>query len=203
MAMKKIIRKYDGSAEFVIGDHYVNVKRLHARAVTGSTGQATEVGDRYIVTAGTLIPDSEGKPLGLCFRDVDVTDGDEMVAVVVHAVVDRTKLTQALTAAQEKALSGIIFISGEAPEAQPEDMPEYYTVSLPTVEHATITPEEGSRNIMPKGATYAFKIEAASGYHVTTATANGETLTADEDGVYSVEEIEEDITIAATVDADI
>ena len=38
MAMKKIVRKYDGSAEFVIGDHYVNTKKLHARASSGNEG---------------------------------------------------------------------------------------------------------------------------------------------------------------------
>ena len=75
MAMKKIVRKYDGSAEFIVGDHYVNTKKLHARASAGSEGNATLVGDRYVVTAGTLIEDS-GVPIGLCYRDIDVTDGD-------------------------------------------------------------------------------------------------------------------------------
>lgn len=121
MAMKFLRKKYDGSAEFIVGDHYVNVKRLHARAVTGTTGQAKAVGERYVVTAGTLIPDAEGNPLGLCFRDVDVTDGDEMIAVVVHAVVDRTALPATLTLAQEQALKGIVFVNGTAPTAQEEN----------------------------------------------------------------------------------
>ena len=117
MAMKKIVRKYDGSAEFIIGDHYVNIKRLHAKASAGSEGSATLVGDRYVVTAGTLIT-VDGAPLGFCYRDVDVTDGDAMIAVTVHAVVDREALPAAPTYEQEAALKGIVFVNGEAPEAE-------------------------------------------------------------------------------------
>lgn len=123
MAMKKIVRKYDGSAEFIIGDHYVNVKKLVKKADGEFTGYATQVGDRYVVTAGTLImngdePLKSTAPVGLCFRDVDVTDGDAMIAVTVHAVVDRTALPAALTYEQEAALKGIVFVNGEAPEAE-------------------------------------------------------------------------------------
>ena len=91
MAMKKIVKKYDGSAEFIVGDHYVNVKKFHAKAIPGSLGYTTMVGDRYVVTAGTLIMNGDEAlkstaPVGLCLRDVDVTDGDAMIDVTVHAV---------------------------------------------------------------------------------------------------------------------
>lgn len=91
MAMKKIVKKYDGSAEFIVGDHYVNVKIFHAKAIPGSLGYTTMVGDRYVITAGTLIGNGDvllksTAPVGFCYRDVDVTDGDAMIAVTIHAV---------------------------------------------------------------------------------------------------------------------
>lgn len=109
MAMKKIVRKYDSSAEFIVGDHYVNVKHFHAKASAGSAGQATLVGDRYVVLAGTLITES-GAPLGFCYRDVDVTDGDAMIAVTVHAVVRESALPAEVSAENKAALKGIIFV---------------------------------------------------------------------------------------------
>ena len=200
MAMKKIVRKYDGSAEFVIGDHYVNTKKLHARASSGNEGSATLVGDRYVVVAGTLIEDS-GVPVGLCYRDIDVTDGDAFLPVVVHAVVNRAALPATLTHAQEAALKGIVFVNGSEPDAVPSEQPEYFVIDM-TGEHVTFKPESGSTRITPKGGTFAFKLEAASGYHVTGVTANGETVTAGTGGVYTLEEIEEDTAIVAATAAD-
>jgi len=200
MAMKKIVRKYDGSAEFIVGDHYVNIKHLHAKATGEAPGAATLVGDRYVVTAGTLI-ESDGQPLGLCYRDVDVTDGDAMIAVTVHAVVRRNALPAVLTHAQEAALRGIVFISGEAPDAAPSEQPEYFIIDM-AGEHVTFKPETGSSRITPKGGSFAFKLEAASGYHVTVVTANGDAVEASAAGVYEVDEIDEDVAIVAATAAD-
>ena len=113
MAMKKIVRKYDGSAEFIVGDHYVNISQLHAKADSATPGHATQVGSRYIVTAGTLITKTVGgdtPPVGFCFRDVDVTDGDAMIAVTVHAVVNESALPAVVSAENKAALKGIIFV---------------------------------------------------------------------------------------------
>ncbi len=115
MAMKKIVRKYDNSAEFIISDHYVNIQRLVKKATSESKGYATQIGDRYVVTAGTLIMDgpeplkSTG-PIGFCFRDVDVTEGDAMIAVTVHAVVQESALPAEISAENKAALKGIIFV---------------------------------------------------------------------------------------------
>ena len=119
MAMKKIVRKYDGSAEFIVGNHCVNIKFMHPKATAGSEGNATLIGDRYVVTAGTLITDS-GAAVGLCYHDTDVTDGDAMLPVCVHAVVRRDALPAALTYEQEAALKGIVFTGGTAPEPEEE-----------------------------------------------------------------------------------
>ena len=114
MSFKRIAKNYDNSAEFIVGDHFVNVQKMHPRAEASSPGFATLVGDRYIVTAGTVIKanDEVGPPLGLCFRDVDVTDGAQMIAVTVHAVVDRTALKKELNDNEESAMKGIVFING-------------------------------------------------------------------------------------------
>lgn len=109
MAMKKIVRKYDGSAEFIVGDHYVNVKHFVAKATEDEPGAATQVGDRYVITAGTLI-EKDDAPLGFCFRDVDVTDGDAMIAVTVHGVVLESALPAEVSAEDKAALKGITFV---------------------------------------------------------------------------------------------
>ena len=200
MAMKKIVRRFDNSAEFIVGDHYVNIKTMHPKATSEDAGYATQVGDRYVVLAGTLI-EKDGAPFGLCFRDTDVTDGDAMIAVVVHAVVRRDAMPAALTHAQEAALPGIVFVNGEAPDASPAEQPEYYVVDM-SGEHVTFKPESGSTRITPKGGSFAFKLEAASGYHVTGVTANGETVTASSAGVYTVAEIDADQAIVAATAED-
>ena len=113
MAMKKIVRKYDSSAEFIVGDHFVNIKQLHPKATPEASGAAILVGDRYIVTAGTLITktvEEEEVPVGFAYRDIDVTDGDAMIPVTVHAVVRESALNAKLTAEQKTALNGIIFV---------------------------------------------------------------------------------------------
>lgn len=115
MAMNKIVKKYDGSAEFIIGDHYVNIKRLMPRATSEMPGYATRVGDRYVITAGTLIgngnvPIKSTAPVGFCYRDVDVTDGDAMIAVTVHAVIQESALPAEVTEENKAQLKGIIFV---------------------------------------------------------------------------------------------
>lgn len=115
MAMKKIVKKYDSSAEFITGDHYVNIKRLVKRASSEWQGYASQVGDRYVVTAGTLIMDGEEplkstKAVGFCYRDVDVTDGDAMIAVTVHAVVKESALPTEISDENKAQLNGITFV---------------------------------------------------------------------------------------------
>lgn len=109
MAMKMNVKKYDSSAEFIVGNHYVNVNQMHPRAGLEDSGQATAVGDRYVVTAGTLIKKNE-VPLGFCYRDVDVTEGDAMIAVTVHAVVNERALPVEVSEEDKTALKGIIFV---------------------------------------------------------------------------------------------
>lgn len=115
MAMKKFLKGYGKSAEFIIGEHFVNVKKFHAKATTENPGYATIVGDRYIVPAGTILQQSE-KPtpeipaVGICFRDVDVTDGDAWLPMTVHAVVKKDALPAEPTSQQMEQMKGIIFV---------------------------------------------------------------------------------------------
>ena len=109
MAMNKIVKKYDGSAEFIIGDRYVNIKRLMPRATSEIPGYATRVGDRYVITNGN-VPIKSTAPVGFCYRDVDVTDGDAMIAVTVHAVIQESALPAEVTEENKAQLKGIIFV---------------------------------------------------------------------------------------------
>lgn len=202
MAFKFIRKGYDSSAEFLVGDHFVNIKRIHPRAVYGNTGQATAVGDRYVVLAGTLVKDGDGVPVGLAYRDIDVTDGDAMVPVTIHGVVRRGCLPAALTHAEEAALPGLVFIEGSAPAATPAESPVYFIIDMNAAEHSTITPETGSHRITPKGGSFAFKVAAAEGYHITGVTDNGEAITAGTGGIYTVADIDKDHIIATAAAED-
>ena len=113
--MKKIVKKYDNSAEFIVGDHYVNVKKFHRARSQGMPGYATQVGNRWIVLAGTILQQSQsatpGVPaVGICFRDVDVTDGDAWLPMTVHAVVKKDALPVEPTSEQMEQMKGIIFV---------------------------------------------------------------------------------------------
>lgn len=118
--MKFIHRKFGARAEFLIGDHFVNYHQI-APKVTDTTkpGYATQVGDRWIVKMGTLIrqtptgkekEDEKPAALGFAFNDYDVTDGDAMMAVCVHGVVQESALPATVATADKAALKGIIFV---------------------------------------------------------------------------------------------
>ena len=69
-------------------------------------------------------------------------------------------------------------------------VPDKASVIFPTGEYEVL-PEEGSESPMEFGSSYSFQIKAADGYYVNSVTANGTALEA-QDGVYTVENIQED-----------
>lgn len=122
--MKFLRRKYDNRAEFLIGDHYVNVmqkvERFNSADGTKPPAEIVQVGDRFIVKQGTLIRvdgikagSSEGDAaaaLGLAYSDYDITDGDVMMAVCVHGVVRESALPATIAEKDKATLKGIIFV---------------------------------------------------------------------------------------------
>lgn len=85
-------------------DHYVAIAR---KLEKDSALAVTEEG-RKIVKAGTLFPANDATAIGVILNDYDVTDGDQMAAVVIHGFVLQAKLPVAPAATV--ALPQITFI---------------------------------------------------------------------------------------------
>lgn len=75
-----------------IPDHYVALGFKHAKAGVGTEGLSTLVDGRYIVKAGTIYPKNDATAIGVVLNDYDVTDGDAMMAVVVHGFIKKAAL---------------------------------------------------------------------------------------------------------------
>lgn len=202
MAMKMISKKIGGKTEFLAtGDHYVSLGHKAPRATSESYGDCVLVDGRYILRAGTIWSES-GAAVGLVADDYDLTDGDAQVAVVVHGVVNRAKLPVLPSYKQEKEMAHILFVDGESPEAGSTDYPEYFFVESPTISNATYAVAEGSHKVVVKGGSFSFTVTAGVGYHVSAVTVDGDALEPDDDGVYTISNIESDPVIAATVASD-
>jgi hypothetical protein len=102
-----------GKGILVFPDHYVAVPQLfakdHALAVT--------VGTRKIVKAGTPYPANDATAIGVVFHDIDVTDGDETGAILIHAFVATAKLPVIVAAAAKTAMKGLQFLPVATPDA--------------------------------------------------------------------------------------
>lgn len=203
MAMMMKFINHGGKVEFLSTvDHYVAIGHKAARATSEAPGLAVLVNGRYILKAGTIWRDNGGNAMGLVADNYDLTDGDANVAVVVHGVVERSKLPAAPSHADEAAMSNILFIGGSAPEASVSEYPEYYIVDVPTDAHGSVAVQTGSHRVVVKGGSFAFKVNASEGYHVSAVTANGSALTPSSAGVYTIANIKADQAIAVTIEAD-
>lgn len=97
MSMKMKETKYGAPAKQILAipDHYVALGFKHAKATSGTPGLATLVDGRYIVKAGTIYPKNDATAIGVILNDYDVTDGDAMMAVVVHGFIKKAALPAA------------------------------------------------------------------------------------------------------------
>ena len=97
MAMKMKQTEYGAPAKQILAipDHYVALGFKHAKATVETPGLATLVDGRYVVKAGTFYPANNDTAVGVILNDYDVTDGDAMMAVVMHGFIK----TEALPAA--------------------------------------------------------------------------------------------------------
>lgn len=75
-----------------IPDHYVALGFKHAKADSGTPGLAVLQDGRYVVKAGTIYPKNDATAIGVVLNDYDVTDGDQMMAVVVHGFIKEEAL---------------------------------------------------------------------------------------------------------------
>lgn len=111
MAMKMKHTEYGAPAKQILAipDHYVALAFKHAKAVSGTTGLAVLEDGRYIVKAGTIYPANDATAIGVVLNDYDVTDGDAMLAVVIHGFVKVAALPAVPAAAAISAMKQITF----------------------------------------------------------------------------------------------
>ncbi len=112
MAMKMKHTEYGAPAKQILAtpDHYVALAFKHAKAVSGTTGLAVLEDGRYIVKAGTIYPANDTTAIGVVLNDYDVTDGDAMLAVVIHGFVKVAALPAVPSSNAITALKQITFL---------------------------------------------------------------------------------------------
>lgn len=98
------ITNYSNTKEILKYDHFVS------EAVVLTQSNATEVNGKEIVKAGTILPANDETAKGVILYDVDVTNGDETGALVIHGFIDKTKIPTQADAAAITALPMIKFI---------------------------------------------------------------------------------------------
>lgn len=86
MPMKATVYGAPTKQILAIPDHYVAFGFKHAKGTSGTPGFSVLVDSRYIVKAGTVYPANDTTAIGVVLNDYDVTDGDQMMAVVIHGV---------------------------------------------------------------------------------------------------------------------
>jgi len=90
MTMKMKTVEYASAKQILaIPDHYVAIARKLAKDSTLAT---TTTEGRKIVKAGTLFPANDETAIGVILNDYDVTDGDQMAAIVIHGFIQKSKL---------------------------------------------------------------------------------------------------------------
>lgn len=203
MSMKMTSWNYTGKTEFLVTvDHYVALGHRASQATAAAPGQTVVINNRRILRAGTIWRDNDGKAIGLVADDYDLTDGDKQIAVVVHGFASRAKLPSAPSYADEIAMKDIHFVDGTEPEEAVSDYPEYFVVDIPTDAHGSVAVQSGSHRVVVKGGSFAFKVTASEGYHVSAVAANGSALTPSTAGVYTIADIDADQTISVTIEQD-
>lgn len=112
MAMKVKAIEYGAPAPQILAtpDHYVALGFRHEKATSGTPGLATLVEGRYIVKAGTIYPSNDSAAIGIVLNDYDVTDGDAMMAVIVHGFVKTAALPVVPIANALAAMKQISFV---------------------------------------------------------------------------------------------
>lgn len=111
MAMKMKQIEYGAPTKQILAipDHYVALGFKHAKADANTPGLATLVDGRYVVKAGTIYPANNSTAIGVVLNDYDVTDGDAMMAVVIHGFIKVAALPAVPSADAIAAMKQITF----------------------------------------------------------------------------------------------
>lgn len=89
MGMKMKSIEYGAPAKQILAipDHYVALGFKHDIATAEVPGLSVLVDGRRVVKAGTFYPANDATAIGVVLNDYDVTEGDAMMAVVLHGFV--------------------------------------------------------------------------------------------------------------------
>ena len=100
MGMKVSQTEYGAPAKQILAipDHYVALGFKHDIATSEAPGLSVLVDGRRVVKAGTIYPANNATAIGVVLNDYDVTDGDKMMAVVVHGFIKTAALPVAPSA---------------------------------------------------------------------------------------------------------
>jgi len=111
MGMKVKEIEYGAPAKQILAipDHYVALGFKHEKADATNPGIAVLEDGRYIVKAGTIYPANDATAIGVVLNDYDVTDGDAMMAVVIHGFIKTAALPAVPSANAIAAMKQITF----------------------------------------------------------------------------------------------
>jgi len=87
-------------------DHYVAMPQAFAK----DHSLAVVIEGRKIIKAGTIFPANDGTAIGVIFSDLDVTDGDQNGAVIIHGFISTAKMPVVPASTAVAALKGIFFL---------------------------------------------------------------------------------------------
>lgn len=139
-------------------DHYVAAPQKFSQ---DSSLAVTENG-RKIIKAGTIYPSNDASAVGIVFNDLDVTEGDQNGAIIVHGFVKTNALPVAPSAAAKAALNMIKFF--------PLGGTVTYTVTK-TLSNVNISNDAAGAEA---GKAYDATLTAAEGFTMTGATVKVE-----------------------------
>ena len=85
------------------------IPKLHAQATSDEPGLAVLVDGRYIIKAGTIYPANDESAIGVVRHNYDVTEGDAVISVVIHGVINSNLLPAVPSADAVAAMKGVSF----------------------------------------------------------------------------------------------
>lgn len=108
MAVMMKQNKYTTSKQILMfPDHKV----AFAHTFKKNDSAAADVNGRKILKAGTIYPTNDASAIGVVENDIDVTDGDEAGALIIHGFINSKKIPAEAAEAAKTALPGIIFLN--------------------------------------------------------------------------------------------
>jgi len=177
MTMKMKLTEYGAPAKQILAipDHYVALGFKHAKADAVTPGLATLIDGRYVVKAGTVYPANDSTAIGVVLNDYDVTDGDAMMAIVVHGFIKTVALPEVPSTAALGALNQITFVPFVALNMS-------FEPTLATAKNGEVLKDiVGVASLSLVGAT--FRPEAADNANIATNWTITDTADADIDEI--------------------